>query len=67
MKNYFKIQGLTTDKQMITLEMDEALTQPLQGWIEAIGRPSKANTFQCREVSSVKKIQLEHKKHILNF
>lgn len=34
--------------------MDSPLKQPLQGWIEAIGRPRGIGVFQCREVNKRK-------------
>lgn len=41
---------MTTDKQKITVELQNPLDQPLQGWIEVIGIPVSSSTFRAYEV-----------------
>lgn len=45
-----KIQGMTTDKQRISIELDSPVDQPLQGWIEVIGIPLSNTTFKGYEI-----------------
>jgi len=41
---------MTTDKQKITVELQNPLDQPLQGWIEVIGIPVSSSIFRAYEV-----------------
>lgn len=48
--NCLKINGTTTDKQNITLEMQSPTTQSLQGWIEVFGKAKSNDVFLCQDV-----------------
>ncbi|CAG9798054.1 unnamed protein product [Chironomus riparius] len=45
-----QIQGMSTDKQRITVELDTPLDQPLQGWIEVVGMATSSNVFRAYEI-----------------
>jgi Replication factor A protein 3 len=47
-----QIQGTTTDKKSIDVILDQPLNQPLEGWIEVLGKPMNAVTVKCSEVKS---------------
>lgn len=46
----FQFSGMSSDHKEISVNLNTALNQPLQNWIEVIGTASGATSVDCQEI-----------------